>query len=454
MLSEFLHRPWAIRREIASVVAGRIIGNISAEEARSRLVAASSQTASIVGGSTIAVIPLRGLITPNPSLLSLLFGGGGGGLQKFREELGEAVNDGEVASIVIDVDSPGGLTDLIPETAADIREAAAAKPVIAIANTEAASAAYWLASQATELVVTPSGQVGSIGVFAMHHDFSKMDEIAGVKTTLISAGKYKTEGNSYEPLSPEAQAAVQGTVDHYYGLFIADVAQGRGTTPKAVQDGFGQGRMVTPDEAVSLGMADRVATIEDVLDGLGAAPVDAPDDAVVDDDDEPVDDDIDDPQARGTVTPDEARTAAGLPPATQAGAIPPHNTPVTEEPWDKATEEKKLASPITGKTAKAMYAWCDSSANDPDGDGWPDAKSAYKFPHHMVDDDGKPQAANLNAVRSALSSLSQSTIPEADHKAVRDHLEGHLNAPRGGAHDDEPDMTAEQRRRLADVLVG
>jgi signal peptide peptidase SppA len=139
-----------------------------------------------------------------------------------------------------------------------------------VANTLAASAAYWLASAASELVVTPSGEVGSIGVFAIHEDYSAALDRVGVKVSLISAGKYKTEGNPFEPLGEEAQAAVQGTVNDYYDMFIRAVARGRGVSQADVIAGFGEGRVVMAEQAVRLGMADRVATIDEVIGGLQA----------------------------------------------------------------------------------------------------------------------------------------------------------------------------------------
>jgi ClpP class serine protease len=118
---------------------------------------------------------------------------GGTSVQRFKQSLEAALADDKVTSIMLDIDSPGGSTDLIPEMAAQIRQARKQKPIVAMANTAAASAAYWLGSQASEFVVSPSGKVGSIGVFAAHTDVSEAEAKAGVKTTLISAGKFKTE---------------------------------------------------------------------------------------------------------------------------------------------------------------------------------------------------------------------------------------------------------------------
>ena len=186
--------------------------------------ATSAREVPVTGG--VAVLSLRGLITPKPSLMSLLFGGGGGGLMGFRASLREVLGNDDITGIVIDVDSPGGLVDLVPETADELR--AAGKPTVAVANTMAASAAYWIASAADELVVTPSGDVGSIGVFMVHDDWSGFNERLGVQPTYIYAGQYKTEGNPDEPLTDEAKAEFQREVDEIYDTFVGAVAKGRG----------------------------------------------------------------------------------------------------------------------------------------------------------------------------------------------------------------------------------
>lgn len=259
---------WGVRPESLPAIAATIRAGASgllsqgAEtgDVAGRIEAAMRAGMNAVTGG-VAVIPLRGLITPRPSFISLLFGGGGG-LIGFRDRLRDALASDEISAIVLDIDSPGGSTDLVTETAAEIRAARDVKPVIAVANTWAASAAYWLASQASELVVTASGEVGSIGVFSIHEDVSKLEEDLGIKTTLISAGKYKTEGNPYEPLSDEARAALQAKVDQYYDMFVNDVAKGRGVKASAVKSGYGEGRMIPAKQAVELGMADRIDSLE------------------------------------------------------------------------------------------------------------------------------------------------------------------------------------------------
>ncbi len=188
------------------------------------------------------------------------------------KRLQELVADPNVAQIVLDIDSPGGGVEGITEFANQLFQARKHKPIVAVANSLAASAAYWIASQASEIVVTPSGVVGSIGVIAIHQDLSKALEKQGIKPTLITAGKHKGEGNPFEPLSEEAEANIQKRVDDFFSMFVKDVARGRGVKASEVRSGFGQGGVVGAQEAVDLGMADRIASLDDTLMRLTRRP--------------------------------------------------------------------------------------------------------------------------------------------------------------------------------------
>lgn len=270
--------PWAIRAEklvaIREMLAVRAAGGrFSAEEIEARIGSGpAGKSSSTV--ATVAVLPIYGVITPRADLMTEM--SGGTSVQGFLDSFRAAVANPDIGGILLDVDSPGGMTDLVPEAAAEIRGARGSKPIVAVANTDAASAAYWLASQADEVVVTPSGMVGSIGVFAAHEDVSAAMERDGVKTTLISAGKYKVESNPFEPLSEEARGAIQARVDAFYGMFTRDVAKGRGVAVDAVRGGFGEGRVVTASEALKANMVDRVesfeATVERMITQAASSP--------------------------------------------------------------------------------------------------------------------------------------------------------------------------------------
>ncbi|WP_229193601.1 S49 family peptidase, partial [Bradyrhizobium brasilense] len=94
----------------------------------------------------------------------------GSSLTGVAAQVARAADDQDVAGIILDVDSPGGTVSATVEAAGAVAAASTKKPVIAVANTLAVSAAYWIASQAGELVMTPSADVGSIGAMIMHQD--------------------------------------------------------------------------------------------------------------------------------------------------------------------------------------------------------------------------------------------------------------------------------------------
>jgi signal peptide peptidase SppA len=178
--------------------------------------------------------------------------------------LRNAEADDTVGQILLNFSSPGGSVYGVAEAAAEITRIKAAKPIVGIANSMCASAAYWLASQCTELYCTPGGEVGSIGVWQAHEDMSKALDEAGVAITLVSAGKFKVEGNPYAPLDEDAKAFMQMRTDQYYDAFVKAVAKGRGVGVATVRDGMGQGRVLGADDALAQNMIDGVSTIDDV----------------------------------------------------------------------------------------------------------------------------------------------------------------------------------------------
>ena len=172
----------------------------------------------------VAVIPIVGVIANRVQSL-------GTSVQEIRAMLEAALANQDVGSIVLDIESPGGEVTGTPELAERIYNARDEKPIVAVANGFMASAAYWLGSQAAEVVVTPSGQVGSIGVFMLHEDWTEHLEKEGIRLTAISAGKFKVEGAPWEELTKEATAFYQQQVEEVYGWFVSAVARARGATP-------------------------------------------------------------------------------------------------------------------------------------------------------------------------------------------------------------------------------
>lgn len=218
----------------------------------------------------IMVIPIFGVLSHRMDAFEEA--SGGTSVEKLGARIQQALASEDIGTIVLQVDSPGGSVYGIAELAQKIFEARGSKKIVAVADPLMASAAYWIASAADEVVVTPSGQVGSIGVISVHAEFSRLHEAAGITVEVIRSGKYKAESNPYEPLTDEAKAALQRTADDYYALFTGAVARHRKTTPDAVAEGYGQARVLTAERAVQEGLADRVATFEQVLSDLGVKP--------------------------------------------------------------------------------------------------------------------------------------------------------------------------------------
>lgn len=211
----------------------------------------------------VAVIPLMGTVTQRPSVFAEF--SGGCSAEVVGRAVEQAAADRDVTGILLDVDSPGGSVYGVPECASKIREARGKKRIIAVANSMIASAAYWLAAQASEVWCTPSGEVGCIGVIGTFVDHSKADEKAGYKYTHIHAGRYKAEMYGTAPLSEDTREYLQGQVDAFYRKFVDALAGGRRTSAKLVDENYGQGRMMMADDALRAGMIDRVGTAEQAL---------------------------------------------------------------------------------------------------------------------------------------------------------------------------------------------
>lgn len=273
LLTAFEAEPWAIQREklavLADVLAARVAGDklFTTEFAAAVTDARAKEIAEADG--KVAIVSVYGVLADRMDMFSAM--SGGTSYAGIKRQLHKALSNEDVKAVVLDIDSPGGSVPGTDELATEIRKLRGGeKPIIAQVNSLAASAAYWLAASADEVVVTPSGRAGSIGVYTAHDDISASLEKAGVKRTYISAGKHKVEGNETEPLGKDTLAYIQESVNRSYGRFIQAVADGRGVTKSKVEDGFGQGRVFYSEALIDRGMADRIATLDETLARLGA----------------------------------------------------------------------------------------------------------------------------------------------------------------------------------------
>lgn len=260
-----LATPWAMQRETLTAYAALLAKQLTAADAGTSAeahAAAKPNQASGRAGS-IAVIPLTGVVMQRSSMLDVCTGAVS--VQRFTSMFRDAMNDETVGQILIEIDSPGGSVYGVAELANEIYQARSQKTIVAVANSLAASAAYWIGCAASEFYVTPGGEVGSIGVWQAHEDWSKALDEAGIKTTLISAGKFKVEGNPYQPLDDDAKDFMQSRVDDYYIAFTKSVAKCRGVPLDAVRNGMGQGRVIGAQAALDEKMVDGIHTFDDVI---------------------------------------------------------------------------------------------------------------------------------------------------------------------------------------------
>ncbi len=214
-----------------------------------------------------AIVPVIGSLVNRGSWI-----GANSGMTSYEglsAQLRDAAEDPDVSGILLDIDSPGGEATGMFSLAEQVRQIGQTKPVTAFVNDMAASAAYGIASAANEIVVSPTSIVGSIGVVMTHMDRSKQMERSGVKPTLIYAGAHKVDGNPFGPLSETVQADLQGEVMKFYDQFVGLVARGRTEMgEQAIRDT--EARTYIGQDAVDRGLADRIATLDDVLTDLSA----------------------------------------------------------------------------------------------------------------------------------------------------------------------------------------
>jgi signal peptide peptidase SppA len=269
ILRDFASQLWAIEPQrlldMRDVLLMRAQGGKASPEFIQEYCGLQAQAPREAKAGAVAVIGLRGIISHRIEQVQDISGPGGTSVEGFTRRFRAALNSSDVSAIVFDVDSPGGSVDGVPELAAEIREARGKKPIIAATNTLSASAAFWIAAAAEEITITPSGQTGSIGVFAAHEDISAALEQEGRQITLVHAGKFKVEGNPFEPLTDEARANIQTRVDEVFGMFVDAVAAGRNVSSKRVRSDMGEGRVVGAREALERGMVDRIETFDETI---------------------------------------------------------------------------------------------------------------------------------------------------------------------------------------------
>lgn len=268
-LSRVLNTPWAMDPAAMAAFAA-ILGHgyahrlgVSAEDLGVQAAAAPARSSPQPRQGNIAVVNVFGPIMQRASQFGPCESGAAA--EDIDAALSAAIADETVSQVIMRFDTPGGSVFGIQELGDRIRALRAKKPIIGMADSLCASAGYWLMAQCTEAHVTPGGLVGSIGVYSAHEDVSKALDAAGIKVELISAGRYKVEGNPFEPLGEEARGSMQAQVNHYAEMFHKAIAKGRGVPVEQVRSGMGEGRCLQAEAAVAAGLVDSVCTFPELV---------------------------------------------------------------------------------------------------------------------------------------------------------------------------------------------
>ncbi|QJT94037.1 S49 family peptidase [Wolbachia endosymbiont of Diaphorina citri] len=203
-----------------------------------------------------AIIPIHGILTKKPGAFDDFLGMTS--YEKIQEEIEEASSNKDIETILLDIDSPGGEVNGLFDLADFIYESRAKKRIVAIANDDAYSAAYAIASSAEKVFVSRTSGVGSIGVIASHIDQSRFDEKQGIKYTTIFAGKRKNDLNPHEPISLESLKSLEEEVNRLYEILTELIARNRGLSVQAIKNT--EAGLYFGEKAVEIGLADGVTT--------------------------------------------------------------------------------------------------------------------------------------------------------------------------------------------------
>ena len=198
------------------------------------------------------------------------------GYNFIRRQRDAAMADPDVTAIVYDVNSGGGEAAGCFELADESFALRGTKPTISVVDSACYSAAYALASTSDQVVVTPTGGAGSVGVYTMHVDMSKMLENWGLDITLIHAGEHKVDGHPYAELPEDVRADMQKSVDATYNKFVESVARNRNLSVEPVKDT--QARCYSADDALALGLIDSVASPIEAIRAFLGGPSEASND--------------------------------------------------------------------------------------------------------------------------------------------------------------------------------
>ncbi|WP_265036337.1 S49 family peptidase [Wolbachia endosymbiont (group A) of Anomoia purmunda] len=212
-----------------------------------------------VRNSERGIIPIHGILTKKSETFDDIFGMTS--YNQIEAQITQAIEDSDIETILLDIDSPGGEVNGVFDLADFIYSARGKKRIIAIANDDAYSAAYAIASSAEKVFVSRTSGVGSIGVIASHIDQSGFDEKQGIKYTTVFAGSRKNDLNPHEPMTSESLENLKSEVNRLYGMLVELIARNRNLSVEAIKNT--EAGLYFGENAVEIGLADGMTILSE-----------------------------------------------------------------------------------------------------------------------------------------------------------------------------------------------
>ncbi len=172
-----------------------------------------------------AIIPINGPLLARQNIYSWWFGNST--YEGIENQINDALKNIDISNIILRIDSPGGVVTGIMDLVATLKKANEIKPITAYSDGMMTSAAYWIASASSKILITPTAEVASIGVILIHSEFTKFFDEAGIKNTIFRSGEKKAIGTPYEELSEDAREKFQEDVNYIRMEFAKSVSENR-----------------------------------------------------------------------------------------------------------------------------------------------------------------------------------------------------------------------------------
>lgn len=216
----------------------------------------------------IAEIKIKGVMSGNIDIFSLLFGGGCCTTQIESSFIDAQKND-DVKGILLHVDSPGGNTQGTENLSNTIYSYRGKKPVITFIEGECCSAAYWVASNSDYLIASgDTNIIGSIGVLRTNFDLTRQAENEGVKIDFTTSGKYKATGNRFKALTGEDKEYLQSIIDSMFNIFVKSISKARDMAESDILESAGDGQVFLSKKALDIGFIDEILSKRDTIKRL------------------------------------------------------------------------------------------------------------------------------------------------------------------------------------------